>query len=153
MASTCWFHNAFRRGMDTLTDFSKVASMKAALFQKAYVPNPDHETINDVKAIGSECDATNYARKTISNWVFTCADASNRFQVTSSDSFTWATLGNGTNNSLDTLILFYDTDTTDTNAYVMCCLYLGSRVSTNGGNLKVSFSSTGVIGYVTCDAA
>jgi hypothetical protein len=149
MATNCWFSHAFFKGMSNATDWDKAASLKIALMQKTYTPNPDDEFFSDITA-ASESDVTNYVKKVLTNASFSTKAASNLCKFDSTDSFTWTALGGTVNNSLQGAIILYDRNGSATSMQLMMYLYMGSIKSTNGGDFKVSFSTNGA-GTITCN--
>lgn len=72
----------------------------------------DHDTLSALLAAANdECDATNYARKSVTTATITVDDTNNWVDIDIADQ-TWTNFGGATNNTIGKLLVCYDPDTT-----------------------------------------
>jgi hypothetical protein len=110
--------------------------------------NKDFATLAAVLAGGNtECDATNYARKTITDTGLVAPAPDNGTDTQSADITTdpvWTALGGATNNNLVKLLVCYDSDTTaGTDANIIPLTAHDFVVSTNGGDITAQLAAAG----------
>jgi hypothetical protein len=134
------WHNLTKKQM--WDDYFGSATLILMLLKSTYTDDPDHNYIDNGGAndpIDHECDATNYARKTV---VLTATpsvqeDAFDRVTLDIDDQ-TWTSLGNGTNNTIDKLCVAKQI-TVDTDHEVVAVIPFGAH-TTDGNNFKLAVS-------------
>lgn len=103
----------------------------------------DHDTLSSVLGVSSECDFTNYSRKTLST-VSVAVDDTNDWVDIDADDITWSSAGGAANNAIGKLLICYDPDTTGGTDADIIPLYAWDYVTTTDGtSLLVSFPSGG----------
>lgn len=118
----------------------KVAAAEATL--------KDHDTLAAILAGGStECDFTNYARKTITDAGLAAPTPDDALDTQSSDITTdpvWTAAGGTLDNSIVRLLICYDGDTTaGTDANIVPLCYYDFVKTTNGGDLTAQLAAAG----------
>jgi hypothetical protein len=120
--------------------------IRIMLLKDSYVFAYTHNMVSDI--VASECDASNYVRKTIAFTQVNENDTDKRGEVVHADPSTWTSLGGVTNNTLggyavfrwngsdatSELIGFVDTVVTDT--------YPIFPFETQGGDFSVDLNNT-----------
>ena len=118
----------------------KVAAAEATL--------KDQDTLAAILAGGStECDFTNYARKTITDTGLAAPAPDDGADTQSSDITTdpvWTAAGGTLDNSIVRLLICYDGDTTaGTDANIVPLTYHDFVKTTNGGDLTAQLAAAG----------
>ena len=102
----------------------------------------DYDTVAAIAAgANTECDFTNYARKTLADAAVTATvtDDTNDRRVASIDDWVIASAGGATNNTLVKLVIAYDSDTTaGTDANIVPLTAHDLTETTNGQQLTVA---------------
>ena len=102
----------------------------------------DLNTVNDllVTAGATECDFTNYVRKTLTRSNATEDDTNDRVNMDASD-VVWTAAGGATNNTVLGMF-WYDatTDTNDTTRLLMGVDWFATGTTTNGGDLTYAIT-------------
>jgi hypothetical protein len=104
----------------------------------------NYDTLADIKAAANtECDFTNYARKTITSVTVTVDDTNNWVDVIIGNQV-YAAAGGATNNTIVKAVLCYDSDTgTGTDANIVPMTYHDCSATTDGNELTLRFPVTG----------
>lgn len=147
--ASLWTNKGVYLAMSGQLDLDAASGLKIALMKSSYTPNQDD---NFMSAIASaECDASGYTggfggagRKALSSKTVTEDDANNRVVFDAADPSAW-TLAAG--NTLRHSVIVLEV-TNDTDSPVVCANDFGSDFVTNGGDLSLAFSSSG-IGYTS----
>lgn len=102
----------------------------------------DHDDLSALLGAAGNTEAafTNYARKTSISGTITVDDSNERVDVDIPDQ-TWSSAGNGTNETLAKLIVFYDEGGTD--ATRIPITHHDFTPTTDGSDLTASFASAG----------
>lgn len=106
--------------------------------------DPDLDTVTAVitASVSSECDFTNYSRKTVTGTTLTTDDANNRMEYTFS-TLTYGAAGGATNNNIGGALL-YHFDTDDDNSIPLAFWNLGT-ITTSGITVTIDSGSEGAI--------
>lgn len=107
----------------------------------------DYDTLAALLAgANTECDFTNYARKTLTDTATTASttdDTNDRREADLPDQ-TWTAAGGALNNTLVKLLVCYDADTTTgTDANIIPLTAHDFSGTTNGGDITAQFAATG----------
>lgn len=107
----------------------------------------DYDTLAAILAgANTECDFTNYARKTITDTGTTAStvdDTNDRREAPMADT-TWTAAGGATNNTLVKLMECYDSDTTSgTDTNIVPLAHHDFAGTTNGGDITADYPATG----------
>lgn len=102
----------------------------------------DHDTVNSLlgAAGNTEADFTNYARKTGISETVNIDDASDETTIDAPDQ-TWASAGNGTNNTLTKAVVCVQTGADDTTLIPLT--HHDFSVTTDGTDLTLEFHADG----------
>jgi hypothetical protein len=101
----------------------------------------DRDDVAAILASGStECDATNYARKTGLTGTITVDDTNDRVDVDIPDQ-TWTALGGASNNTLTKLIIAYQEAAADANRIPLT--HHDFAVTTDGSDVTVQINASG----------
>lgn len=128
-------------------DLSSEVSLVMILHKDA--PNgdpddPDHTSVGSIVAasVSSECDFTNYSRKTVTGTTLTTDNTNNRMEFTFSV-LTYGSAGGATNNNIGgaSLTVFNTDDNTST---PICYWNLGT-ITTSGITITIASGSEGAI--------
>lgn len=119
-----------------------ITDLRVLLVKDTYVFDADHEDVADV--VANECDFTNYARKALSGEAHTVVHASDTAVLDADDPSTWSNAGGAANNDIGGLIV-YEHNVADADAKLVSYHDTGFPISTNGGDLTVSFAAAGII--------
>ncbi len=108
----------------------------------------DYDTLAALLAgSNTECDFTNYARKTIIQTGVAMAAPDDTANTLSSDITTdpvWTAAGGASNNNIVKLLICYDSDTTGgTDTNIIPLTYHDFVVSTNGGDITAAIDAAG----------
>lgn len=121
-------------------------AVKAALMKSTHTPDVDaHDHFDDIAA--DECDATGYTSRGVAlgTKAISRDDANDRVRFTAADTV-FSSIGNGTNNTLDTVVILREPDTSPTNANTVLLAYQSiPSVTTNGGDVTMQWASGEVI--------
>ena len=102
----------------------------------------DHDTVAAIlAAANTECDFTNYARKTAITGTITVDDTNDRVDVDIPDQ-TWASAGGATNNTLTKLIVAYEEAAADATRIPLTYQDLVS--TTDGSDLTAQINAAGI---------
>lgn len=107
-------------------------------------------TVKDYDSIGAlfaaandECDATDYARKSITSVTVTVDDTNDRLDVDFADQ-TWVGLGGATNNTISDLFVGYDPDTTaGTDSDIVFLSWHDFSLTTDDSDVTAQVASAG----------
>lgn len=104
----------------------------------------DYDNLSALLGGGNtECDFTNYARKTLTNVVATVDDTNDRLDV-DCDDITWVSAGGASNNTIAKLLICYDPDTTGgTDADIVPLTAHTYDDTTSGSSLLVTIPTGG----------
>jgi len=123
-------------------------SLVIALTKDAPVGNPDdpdHTSVSSVLAaasVASECDFTNYSRKTLTSTTLTQDDANNRMELTFSV-LTYGAAGGATNNNIGGALLYHFI--TDDDGSVPLAFWNLGTITTSGVTVTIASGSEGAI--------
>lgn len=128
-------------------DLSSEASLVMILLKDA--PNgdpddPDHTSVGSVvdTSVASECDFTNYSRKTVTGTTLTTDNTNNRMEFTFSR-LTYDSAGGATNNDIGgALLMTFNTD--DDTSTPLAFWNLGT-ITTSGTTITIDSGSEGAI--------
>jgi hypothetical protein len=111
----------------------------------------DHDTLQEVidDANFTEATFTNYVRKVLTDSDLAALpspdDVNDRYEIIIPDQ-TWASAGNGLNNTLTRLIICYDSDTTGgIDANILPVSFYDFPHTTNSTNLEAAFDALGFL--------
>jgi len=146
------FHNNVN-GNDPTNSALIVVLMKAS---ETHAVLQDYDDLSTLLAAGgnTECDFTNYARKTITDadiGAATIDDTNNRVDLDITANPTWTSAGGTTDNNILRIVLCYDPDTTggtDANlipiaVYDANTTTPGDGIDTNGSDLSWAINASG----------
>lgn len=117
------------------------------LIEAGYTPNPDHATLDMGGAtdpVDVELAGTGYARKVLTGKVVTQDDA-NDVVFFDADDITWTAINAGTPVAAIIYKRVGVDDTTPADDILIAYIDSGFPVTTNGGDMTLQFSSSGVI--------
>lgn len=104
----------------------------------------DHDTLAAVLAAANdEATFTNYTRKTITSAPGTVDDTNDRLDVDIADQ-TWTAAGGASNNTLGSLLVCYDPDTTaGTDTSIIPLTFHAFSATTDGNDLQATIAAAG----------
>lgn len=115
------------------------------LAQPAYVPNPDHNLVNEVT---NELTGGTYVRKNLTTKVVTEDDANDRASM-DADDITWAALATvAAGQQIRYLVYYEDVGGTDATRHLIAAVQLPADVTTDGTDFVVQHHANG-IGLIT----
>ena len=123
-------------------------SLVMALIKDAPNGNPDDPDLKTVTAVltaasvSSECDFTNYSRKTVTGTTWAADDTNNRVEETFS-TLTYGAAGGSTNNNIGGALL-YQFVTADSDSIPLAFWNLGT-ITTSGITVTIASGSEGAI--------
>lgn len=104
------------------------------------------DTLADVLSASTECDFTNYARKTLTDSDISASvvdDTNSRREADLADQ-TWTSAGGATNNTVAKLLVCYDPDTTGgTDSSIIPLVAMDFAIMTNGTDITAQVNSAG----------
>lgn len=135
-------HNFLTKTIDLEDDTIKAALIKSS--PAGSPDNKDHDFVDDVitGGVSTECDFTNYARKTLANVDVAIDDANNRVEV-SWDAAVWTNAGGASNNTVGAMLIYWEV-TNDADSVPIAYFDFGD-VTTDGTDLTISCGSEGAI--------
>lgn len=133
---------AYYASLPAANDALVVVLLKATGLQTDDALN-NHDDLAALLAANTECDFTNYTRKTLASVSATVDDTANEVHLDASD-LTYASAGGATNNSVGKLVIAYDPDTTGgTDASVVPISYHDCTFTTDGTDVTVQLDPAG----------
>jgi hypothetical protein len=123
--------------------------LRMMLVKDTFVEDRADNVVDDIVAY--ECDATNYARKTISTSGRTVTedDTNNRAELDFADQV-WSSLGGAANNDLAGAVVYVHHASGDGSAELL--FFMPFTVSTNGSDLTVQINAEGAA-WLSCPTA
>jgi len=103
----------------------------------------DFDDLEALLAANSECNATNYTRKTVTSATITVDDTNDRVDIDIADQ-TWTSLGGATNNTIAKLLICYDPDTTTgDDGDIIPLTHHDLSLTTDGNDVTVQINTAG----------
>lgn len=103
----------------------------------------DFDDLEALLAANNECNATNYARKSVTSATITVDDTNDRVDIDIADQ-TWTDLGGASNNTIAKLLICYDPDTTGgDDGDIIPLTHHDLSLTTDGSDVTVQIDAAG----------